>query len=149
MAKSYKLSTEAVRKTSEVVDRMRGIPISTRKGSPTGPQFFQSFPAKITAVAGSFPRWIYTVQRIVGYNGGWVTDGVNVGNVLNGCETSSSGVASWTYGNGISVSSTGAITGGTCLIKSMPIGSPVEVFPTINTITNQPQFLFIAESSGQ
>lgn len=126
------------------VDRLRGVGVTNTKndiviGPPVVPPLRQPvapaappFKARITAVAGSFPQWTYTVQRVVYYDSTktaaakWVTDGNNL-TAANGAEFA--GTAPYTYGNGVLITNatTGAVNSASCVIQPIGVGGIVDV----------------------
>ncbi len=109
------------------------------------------FEAMITAVSGSFPQWSYTCQRTTGYKSStktWLTDGVNLTGVLNTCETT--GTAPYTYGNGITItSSSGQCNFTACVIQPIGIGAVVDLTIKNDNDTGRPASRFCVPNSGQ
>ncbi len=110
--------------------------------------------ARITAVSGSFPQWSYTTQYVTGYDSSqtgaakWVTDGVDLTGCLNTLETT--GTAPYTYGNGITItSSSGQCNSTACVIQPIGVGAVVEL--TVSRDQNGGAAIrsFRAENSGQ
>jgi hypothetical protein len=92
------------------------------------------FRVRITAVAGSFPVWSYTVQKVTGFNSAnvgylkWVTDGRNITGVLNTFEFAPQSGYPYIHGTGVSVTaSDGTVDGGSCRIIPIGVGAVVEI----------------------
>lgn len=114
---------------------------------------FAAFKGRITAVTSSFPAWSYTVQRVTSYNSTltgaarWVTDGVNIVNVLN--RTEFSGTPPYTYGTGnLITSSSGQVNSTACVVQSIGIGAVPDVTATLDE-NNVIKFSFSEMNSSQ
>lgn len=150
-----KLTQKAARATAETVKWANGQGRSTY-GQPAFGQpdnLPTIFLCRITAVSGSFPTFTYTVQKVVSFNNSnsnaakWVTDSINL-SAKNGAEFS--GTATYTYGNGVSITnaSTGAINSQTCVIKALGVGCLVWV-TAIKNVAGGYQYVFCEPNSGQ
>lgn len=120
-----------------------------RDGRPGG------FLAKVTAVAGSFPKWDYTVRRVVKYDSTLsgaaraVTDTTDL-TAYNGFELVT-GTAPYTHADGVTISNAtdGNVNSGSCKIKSIGVGAVVYVTPISNATGDDVTYLFSVPNSAQ
>ncbi len=116
-----------------------------------------TFPAKIVAVTGGFPNWLYTCQKLtkVDWNtyplsSSFVVDGNNLA-AINRMEFSSpTGAYPYVYGNGCSISaSDGTVNGGSCKIIPIGVGATVDLTAVYTTGYNGFLFSFAQANSAQ
>lgn len=107
------------------------------------------FLAQITSVSGSFPKWSYTGQRVISYDGTSVTtDGINL-TMDNGFELNT-GTPPYTHATGVTITATdGTVNSTACKIQPIGAGAVVEVLGVRNGTASNVSYMFCMANSAQ
>lgn len=156
MAKRATFTPEAAAFIARQALYTAGLPRNPKGASRRGgPPRYDPFLARITAVSGSYPKWTYTVQRVIAYDSTLtgaaraVTDGTNL-TACNGFELVT-GTAPYTHATGVTISNAtdGTVNSGSCKIKAIGVGALVYVTPVFNADPVTVTYLFSAANSAQ